>query len=39
MKNVLTIILTMSFITGMYSQSEDRREDFVFWFKSGDELF
>jgi len=35
MKSVLTIILTMSFITGIYSQSEDRREDFVFGLKAG----
>jgi len=35
MKNILTIVLTMSFITGIYSQSMDRREDFVFGLKAG----
>lgn len=35
MKSILTIILTLSFITGLYSQSMDRREDFVFGLKAG----
>jgi hypothetical protein len=35
MKRVLTIILTLGFVSGLFSQSMDRREDFVFGIKAG----
>ena len=35
MKSILTIILTLSFITSINSQTMDRREDFVFGLKAG----